>query len=465
VTVVEALGNAAKRLDTDLRTQPARRARLQETIAFTYFDLGLQAEGVPLMEKAVDYYRAARGPDHRDTLNAMSKLVHLYRSTERNDEAIALGEDTLERMRRILGPDSQDTLWLSVKLAEAYDTAKRPKEALAMRVDFVPRMSRVLGPENTLTLFGISGLAKSLDQSGQREEAFKLREQVLAARRKTLGPEHPYTLWAMNDLAGSLYWGVGRREEAFKLAEETAALMRKVLEPEHPWTFDVEDRLARWRAEREGKPPMTKPALVETLSRAGKFAEAAQATREIIETRGAGLGRSESLEWMNLAATLLAAGDRDGYRAACAEGVRRFQGTTDPAHAERMANICLLTPDPGVDAATIAALVATAQTVSRPWQQLLNCLAEYRAGHWDAAADWAAQIHADATSPGDSAHATAAAILALAEHQRKHPVEAGAALDAARTAIAANWPAGPGTSWHNWLIADLLAKEAEALLK
>ena len=52
----------------------------------------------------------------------------------------------------------------------------------------------------------------------------------------------------------------------------------------------------------------------------------------------------------------------------------------------------------------------------------------------------------------------------MAEHQQKRPNQARAALKDAKTAIAPNWPAGTETpTWHAWLIADLLAKEAEAL--
>ncbi|HRJ10697.1 MAG TPA: hypothetical protein PLP58_19105, partial [Prosthecobacter sp.] len=58
----------------------------------------------------------------------------------------------------------------------------------------------------------------------------------------------------------------------------------------------------------------------------------------------------------------------------------------------------------------------------------------------------------------------ATAILAMAEHQRNHPAEARAALAAAKTALAANWPAGTEANWYAWLIADLLAREAGTLV-
>ena len=464
ITVLEALANAVKRLEADSTLPPALRARLQETVAITYFEIGLPEMSIPLRESALAYSRATFGPDDPKTLGAGSVLTHSYRVSKRTGEAIKLGEETLAGLRRVRGPDGLGTLWHSVKLADAYEDAGRTQDALALLEDVVPRMTRVHGPKNTFTLFAMTGLARSYAALGRHEEALKLREQVVAARGN---PEYPDTLWAMVELASS-YWSAGRREEAIALGEKTAALMRKAIEPEHPWTFTIEGRLAEWKAGRDGKPnPALKPDSAAALSRAGKFAEAAQATRQIIESRGPELGKKESIERMILAATLLAADDREGYRAACADAARRFRETTEPEHAERVAKMCLLTPDSGVDAATLAAFVATAQTVPQPWQQLLNALAEYRLGHWGTAADWAAQTRAFANPPRESATATAtaAAILAMVEHQRKHPAEARAALKAAQTAIAANWPAGTDSGWHDWLIADLLAKEAGALLK
>ena len=212
------------------------------------------------------------------------------------------------------------------------------------------------------------------------------------------------------------------------------------------------------------------PPLIETLSRAGRYAEAAQATREFIKSGGAEFESGTHLAASNnaiLAVTLLAAGDRDGYRAACAEAASRFKNTANPHEAEQIAKSCLLASDSGVEPAILDALLSTAQSRLKfsdaHWVQLINALAEYRLGHWDTAADWATKMRANPNAP-ERGTAAAAAVLAMAEHQRKHPAEAAKALDAAQTVIAANWPAGTEGPWYAWLIADLLAKEAAALL-
>ena len=59
ITVAEMLDTAAKKLETDLADQPARRAALQATIGFTYYALGLSREAIPLQEKVLDYHRAS----------------------------------------------------------------------------------------------------------------------------------------------------------------------------------------------------------------------------------------------------------------------------------------------------------------------------------------------------------------------------------------------------------------------
>jgi hypothetical protein len=237
----------------------------------------------------------------------------------------------------------------------------------------------------------------------------------------------------------------------------------------------LDSRLQLWRApsfeeiaatEAKEQPPATS---AEALSRAGKYAEAAQVTREFIKSRGAELDGDNwwrgSIQRMILAATLLAAGDRDGYRAACAEAANSARNTIRPGHAEQIAKTCLLAPDSGVDAASLAALVATAQAreTGKHWLQLVNALAEYRLGHWNTAADWATQTRTNAEAPGPCT-AAASAILAMAEHQQKQSQKARATLIEAKTAIAANWPAGTESNWYAWLIADLLAREADALI-
>jgi tetratricopeptide (TPR) repeat protein len=236
ITVAETLDNAAKKLETDLADQPARRARLQATLGKTYDALGLYRQAVPLLEKALNYHRTVSGPEHPDTLKAMHDLATSYHHAGRRDEAIKLKEEVLTLRRKVLGPEHPDTLSAMNSLAHSYGYAGRGDEALKLQEELLPLDRKVRGPEHPSTLGSMHNLANSYDVTGHQDKALKLREEVLTLQRKVLGPEHPDTLRAMLTLAVS-YAEAGRRDEALKLLEEVVTLSRKVLGPEHSDTL------------------------------------------------------------------------------------------------------------------------------------------------------------------------------------------------------------------------------------
>jgi tetratricopeptide (TPR) repeat protein len=236
ITVAEALGGAAKKLETDLADQPARRAKLEATLGTTYHALGLNHEAIPLLEKACDYYLATSGQEHSNTLQAMHNLALFYQSVGRLEDAIKMQEEVLALRRKVSGLEHPNTLWAMNNLAVSYDEAGRRDEALKLREEVVALRRKVSGPEHPDTLWAMNSLAISYDEAGRRDEALKLREVVVALDRKVNGPEHPKTLVAIQFLATS-YDEAGRLDEALELREEVLRLSRKVNGPEHPHTL------------------------------------------------------------------------------------------------------------------------------------------------------------------------------------------------------------------------------------
>ncbi len=255
ITVADTLDKAAKKLETDLADQPARRARLQATLGKTYYSLGLFRQAIPLQEKALEYYRTASGPEHPDTLTLMSSLAASYHQTAgRLHEALELREQLVALRRKVSGPQHRDTLWAMLCLADSYFAVGQLDEALKRREEVIPIQRKVLGPEHPDTLTAMHRLATSYGAVGRHAEALKLREEVLALRRRLLGPEHPETLWAMQNVAFS-YDNTGRRDEALKLREDLLPLFRRVLGPEHVRTVIAIQSLATsyHNAGREGE--------------------------------------------------------------------------------------------------------------------------------------------------------------------------------------------------------------------
>jgi len=285
ITVAETLGAAAKKLETDLASQPPLRAKLQATLGSTYNGLGLYDDAVLLQEKVRDYYLATFGLENSNTVRAIGSLAHYYDQAGRRDEALKLQEQELTLSRKVFGLESDHTVTAMNNLALSYAKAGRRDEALKMREQVLALRRKVNSLESSSTLAAMNNLAESFDEAGRRDEALKLREEVLALNgkassqqgslkimamdnlaisydevgrrdealklreqvlaydRKVLGPEHPVTLQALNNLSTS-YDEAGRQDEALKLREQVLALRRKVLRPEHPDTLMAMNNLA-----------------------------------------------------------------------------------------------------------------------------------------------------------------------------------------------------------------------------
>jgi tetratricopeptide (TPR) repeat protein len=264
ITVADSLGAAAKKMETELTNQPARRAELQSTLGKTYRALGFYHEAINLQEKVRDYYLATAGPQNPDTLMAILQLAISYDLYDRTDEALKLGEELLPGFRKVLGPENPETIDAMHFLANFYDNAGRTNEALKLREDVLSLSQKVNGPEHRATINSMLDLAISYFAAGRLAEALKLREEVLQLDLKVDGPEHPDTLNAMVNLAMS-YAAAGRLGEAIKLWEKELPLSRKVNGPEN------NDTLV----------PMVKLAI--SYAAAGRTNEALEMRREVAE--------------------------------------------------------------------------------------------------------------------------------------------------------------------------------------
>ena len=189
LTVAELLGIAAKKLDTDLASQPARQAKLQATMGRTYYALGLMPDAIPLQEKALDYYRSTSGPEHPDTLEAMRELALSYWYATRRDEALNLREEALALSRKLGGPERPKTLDAMGDLADSYYQADRHRDALRLREELVALWRKVRGPESPDTLDAMSNLARAWSRAGRRDEALRLRDEVLTLRKQMQLPD------------------------------------------------------------------------------------------------------------------------------------------------------------------------------------------------------------------------------------------------------------------------------------
>src|SRR5262249_5032065 len=137
--------------------------------------------------------------------------------------------------------------------------------------------------------------------------------------------------------------------------------------------------------------------------------------------------------WVHSAIVALGSGNPDEYRRQCREMLSRFGTSTNRVACEQVVRTCLVLPDAVADLGLVMELadraVAPGDADSGDqleWRALAKGTAEYRAGHFDAAAQWLAKgttINADI--PGT---AVKNFFLAMAEVKRGRQAEAQPAL-------------------------------------
>jgi serine/threonine protein kinase len=178
--------------------------------------------------------------------------------------------------------------------------------------------------------------------------------------------------------------------------------------------------------------------------------------------------------WFFAAALELRAGDLDQYRSVCRTMIERFGNSNVPHIAERTAKTCSLAPDAVDDplrVVTLAdrALKGTEQHGYRWFYEMAKAMAEYRAGHADAAVEWVTRVNPriERGLPWD---ATMFSVLAMAQYRLGKHEEADDALDKAEQILTDKMPDMNrsqilrANNWHDWLHAQFLYREAEELL-
>jgi len=205
---------------------------------------------------------------------------------------------------------------------------------------------------------------------------------------------------------------------------------------------------------------------MEFFARAGRWQEAAADAARIVEFQPA-----EHQHYHALAPLLVASQDFERYQKLCAEIIVRFGDTKDIFVADRMAKDCLIHPAAGVDLPRVAALAEIAVTLGKdqaafPFFQFCKGLAEYRQGHFAAAAEWTRKA---AETPFPLVAVEANAVLAMAQYQLQQSEAARASFAKGMTIFETQLPklesGDLGGDWRDWIIARTLLAEARVLIQ
>jgi tetratricopeptide (TPR) repeat protein len=172
------------------RTQyAANDPRLANTLAMFgthLLNAGQVAASQPLHEEALRIRKAAAGPDHADTLNAMTGLANAYWSAGRLAEALSLYEEALTLKRVKLGPDHPTTLDSLETLASAYRDAGRFAEAVPLFEEVVRLSTASQGSGDLRASNAKVGLGQALVSLRKYVEAELPLREGLAMRQKII---------------------------------------------------------------------------------------------------------------------------------------------------------------------------------------------------------------------------------------------------------------------------------------
>ncbi len=233
ITAREILDYGAEKAERELVDQPLAQARIVNTIAELYQQLGLYEEAVPLVRKALDVRVEHLGDEHPDVAESQGDLAYLYwrqggyeRAQPLYERAIAIREKLLPADEPELARNLNGLAILHWSQGE-YERA----EPLAQRALEIRR--RVLGPAHRDVASSLDNLAILYKDQGRVAEAEPLYLRSLEMREQVLGRGHHEVATSLNNL-GELYREQGRHSEAEPLYRRAVAIWETTLGSYHP---------------------------------------------------------------------------------------------------------------------------------------------------------------------------------------------------------------------------------------
>jgi len=266
VTARDLLDRGAGQIAGDLRTEPAVRAALLETMAEAYQHAGApdRAEALLKEKLRVERQTSAGGPP------ALVKTLRELGDVERDRSDLAAAEGYL---REALAIDSRasavdaERAHILNDLGLVVQTLGRPSDAAGMFREAVA-MSRRFPDQAAETLAMMSNLGGALGSSAAYGEAIPVLREVLERRRKTLGSDHPQTGRSMLRLGIALE-GAGAYDEAQRFLREALESSRKSLGEDHPDVLTAMATLASALQDR-GDLPAAEPLYRQAIQRGEK---------------------------------------------------------------------------------------------------------------------------------------------------------------------------------------------------
>ncbi len=190
-------------------------------------------ERLELAERRLAKSVDRHGPDSWKSINAMEAVAKYREGFDRYEDALPLREQVHERRRKQLGSNHQLTLAAEARLAVTLIELQRPERAQPLLAHVHQRLSAGGGADDLTALAVTERLADTESALGNAETARGLLEEVLAAYQD--GGYELLAAGVATKLAKNLIHA-GRYPEATELLRQVVEVRSRALGPEDPET-------------------------------------------------------------------------------------------------------------------------------------------------------------------------------------------------------------------------------------
>jgi tetratricopeptide (TPR) repeat protein/tRNA A-37 threonylcarbamoyl transferase component Bud32 len=408
------------------------------------------AEAEKISREALAIHKKVLDEDHPDTARSLFNLGMILRREGKWADSETNYFEGVTMWRRMGASDGFEVANALGYLSEVLLHQGKLADAETHRLDEVGVMTKLYGNTNIVLVEPLCFLADLLQRENKLEEAEeRAREALRLSRSLALdkGGSERALIGAVDVLVSVLQ---ARHKEM-----EAEQLLAEVLTANHE-NQALKSSFMRVRSS--------------FLARSHRWKEAIADLSNVIE-----VDPSDDDAAFQLAILMLETGDRENYRAGCEKMLTNFRAANAPGALGKTAEAWLLVAEPWSNPGSAGQLADQALTLGTNsfwvyYLQMVKGLAEYRAGHFESAIEWAGKSIGQPTMvTGPRPDGRAYLVQAMAQHQLKRSGEAHAALAKGAEVVNTNLlkleNATLDENWMDWLITRILLREAQALIE
>lgn len=243
ITARELLDQASRRIDLELRGDPATQAALYNALARVYGNLGLHDAAIVVLQRAQGLEAAPNSGDTLIRAETLHLLGERHASRNENAAAEALYRDALALRRRLNAPAIHVAATLD-GLARVLGLADRFDEARALLEESVAIRRREPGPARVELVSGLYELGMLLHRRGEIERAEQLLREAVAVGEQISEPS-PAKVTSLLVLAEVVGVFDGQPAKAEPLLREALSLARTMYAGDHQQVATCLFELAR----------------------------------------------------------------------------------------------------------------------------------------------------------------------------------------------------------------------------